>query len=175
MKVIRKLFTPGFLLSSKKSSLKIQPGSLTRNWGGLSLVVDSPCLIADFFDAKNKDQVRAIWDTGASNSVISSRFAKQLNLKPTGVTKVNGVNGEHESSQYLVSIGLENGVNFSPVVVTEGEFVGFDVLIGMDIITTGSFAITNKNGKTTMSFSHPSLDRIDFVRQYPARKKFNPK
>jgi len=157
-------------LSNKKSALKLQPGSLTRNWNGIALVIDSVCLIADFFDTKNNGQVRAIWDTGASHSVISSKFAKQLNLKPTGVTKVNGVNGQHESSQYLVSITLENGIKFAPVQVTEGVFVDFDVLIGMDIIATGSFAITNKNGKTTMSFSHPSLDRIDFVKQYPARK-----
>ena len=39
----------------------------------------------------------------------------------------------------------------------------FDVLIGMDIIGSGDFAITNHKGKTVFSFRIPSIGRIDFV------------
>ena len=38
----------------------------------------------------------------------------------------------------------------------------FGMLIGMDIITLGDFAITNLNGQTVMSFRLPSSGRIDF-------------
>lgn len=38
------------------------------------------------------------------------------------------------------------------------------MLIGMDIITTGDFSITNYNEHTTMSFRTPSIQTIDFVR-----------
>ena len=38
----------------------------------------------------------------------------------------------------------------------------FEILIGMDIIGLGDFAITNKNNKTTLSFCLPSLAEIDF-------------
>jgi hypothetical protein len=37
------------------------------------------------------------------------------------------------------------------------------VLIGMNIINKGDFAITNFQGKTTMSFRIPSKQKIDFV------------
>lgn len=37
-----------------------------------------------------------------------------------------------------------------------------DLLIGMDIISLGDFAITNVNGKTTFSFRLPSTSIIDF-------------
>ena len=40
---------------------------------------------------------------------------------------------------------------------------GLDVVIGMDIITRGDFAVTNLDGKTTFSFRIPSLADIDFV------------
>ena len=39
---------------------------------------------------------------------------------------------------------------------------GSEMLIGMDIIGLGDFAITNKNNKTTLSFCLPSLAEIDF-------------
>jgi hypothetical protein len=37
------------------------------------------------------------------------------------------------------------------------------MLIGMNIITMGDFAITNHRGQTVMSFRVPSLQKIDFV------------
>jgi hypothetical protein len=37
-----------------------------------------------------------------------------------------------------------------------------DVLIGMDIISRGDFALTHKEGKTVFSFRYPSLATIDF-------------
>jgi len=37
------------------------------------------------------------------------------------------------------------------------------LLIGMDIINLGDFAITNAIGKTTFSFRIPSVQEIDFV------------
>ena len=54
------------------------------------------------------------------------------------------------------------------VVVTECEELSSNkdigMLIGMDIITTGDFSITNYNEHTTMSFRTPSIQTIDFVR-----------
>jgi hypothetical protein len=40
----------------------------------------------------------------------------------------------------------------------------FDILIGMDIITLGDFAITNANHRTVVSFRiPPDTKHIDFV------------
>jgi hypothetical protein len=38
----------------------------------------------------------------------------------------------------------------------------------MDIIATGGFAITNRDGKTVLSFRVPSVECIDFVKQMQA-------
>ena len=38
-----------------------------------------------------------------------------------------------------------------------------DVLIGMDIIGSGDFAVTNSENKTVMTYRIPSVSRIDFT------------
>lgn len=108
---------------------------------------------------------KAIWDTGATNSVITSRVANECGLKPIGATKVNTANGEAVSNVYLAAIFLPSRVRFPQVRVTEGSIGGgMDVLIGMDIISMGDFAVTNKDGKTNFSFRTPSVECIDFVK-----------
>jgi predicted aspartyl protease len=110
----------------------------------------------------------AIWDTGATGTVISQKVINACGLKPIGIAEVNTANEKRLSSVYLASIFLPNHVSFAQLRVTEGTISGGDVLIGMDIITRGDFAITNSDGKTTFSFRWPSTKRIDFVEE--ARK-----
>jgi hypothetical protein len=71
--------------------------------------------------------------------------------------------GAYRTEVYLVNIVLPNGVQFHTVHVSRGDITGAEVLIGMDIITTGDFAVTNLGGKTVMSFRWPSMTRIDYV------------
>jgi hypothetical protein len=82
---------------------------------------------------------------------------------------VHTASGQRTTSVYFVSVFLPNKVVLPQLRVTEGDLPGdTDVLIGMDIIGQGDFAVTNKDGKTVFSFRIPSLDRIDFVKQKPA-------
>jgi len=46
--------------------------------------------------------------------------------------------------------------------IAQTELTGFDILIGMDIINKGDFAISNRNGKTMFSFRYPSMTDFDF-------------
>lgn len=108
----------------------------------------------------------AIWDTGATNTVITQKVVQECGLKPTGMVKVFHADGETITNTYLVNIRLPNKVEVCQIRVTEGILTGqADVLIGMDIIGRGDFAVTNKNGKTVFSFRMPSVERIDFVEQ----------
>lgn len=73
-----------------------------------------------------------------------------------------------EVNSYFINITLNNNNITLDVVVTECEELSSNkdigMLIGMDIITTGDFSITNYNEHTTMSFRTPSIQTIDFVR-----------
>jgi hypothetical protein len=106
----------------------------------------------------------SVWDTGASSSVVSKRVVKALALKPVGMTVVHGVHGPQQVEQFLVNFRLPNGVQFYHILVTVGELAGCDALIGMDIITMGDFAVTNRNGNTVFSFRTPSSGMIDYVK-----------
>jgi predicted aspartyl protease len=108
-------------------------------------------------------QFVGLWDTGASGTVISKDVVDKLDLKPIGKSKVFHANGESIVNVYAINLFLPNQVGFQFVKVTEGVLSGFDLLIGMDIITTGDFSITNVGGKTTFSFRVPSVKEVDFV------------
>lgn len=110
-------------------------------------------------------ETAAVWDTGATGTVITKNVADALGLKPIGVTEVNHAAGSSMMNEYLINVSLPNGVIFQGVRVTEGVLAGIDVLIGMDIIASGDFAVThcNEEGGTTMSFCVPSSEEIDFV------------
>ena len=117
-------------------------------------------------DYKKENKVyNAIWDTGATNTVISKELAQKLKLTPNGVAKCNTAGGLIEAKKYIISLKLPNQVEILDIHVTEGTLSGADFLIGMDVITLGDFAISNVDGKTTFSFRIPSCERVDFVKE----------
>lgn len=125
-------------------------------------------------------KTKALWDTGATNCVITPSCAKELNLKPIGMTQTRHAGGISLANVYLITVMLPNGVGIKNVRFTEcSEQEGaFGIIIGMDIITRGDFAISNVNGKTTFSFRLPSIRTIDFVEEgkhiRDAQAKANP-
>jgi len=110
-------------------------------------------------------EFKALWDTGATASVISTEVVKELNLSPISQCKAYHAQGASIVNVYLVDIVLPNKVVISGVRVTEGRLNGFGVLIGMDIINLGDFALTHRDGKTVFSFQVPSTHEYDFVKQ----------
>ena len=111
-------------------------------------------------------EYKALWDTGATGSVITRKVVDECGLKPIGRANVHHAKGTSTTLVYLVSVFLPNNVCFPSLRVTEGDLPGnVEVLIGMDIIGRGDFAISNKDGKTAFTFRMPSLERIDFVEQ----------
>ena len=145
--------------------------AFTFKYPGISRVLETDIFISVAFDpTATKDfpkstKFKAIWDTGATNSVISQNVIDQCGLVGTGMTKVDGVGGIHNSETYFVNFYLPSNVGVPLLKVTKGELKGFDALIGMDIIGLGDFAVTNKDSKTVFSFRYPSIECIDFVEQ----------
>lgn len=116
---------------------------------------------------------KAIWDTGATRSVITQKVVQTLNLSPIAIREVSTAGGKFSKNVYLVNIYLPNKVVFQFVEVTEMEAITgeYDVLIGMDIIAAGDFAITNYKGKTVFTYRYPSFATIDFVEEHKNRQK----
>ena len=112
-------------------------------------------------------RARGLWDTGATASCISPEVATNLKLASVGISNVNHAGGVGTSSKYLVNFFLPNSVGVAGVLVHEFAAVpgDFGVIIGMDIISRGDFAVTHEDGKGCVSFRMPSCGQIDFVEE----------
>lgn len=104
---------------------------------------------------------RALWDTGADTTIISSRIAKQLQLKPLRQGYITDIGGDSSSNVFLVHIQLPTGDFVTDVEVMEDDYYDYDVIIGTDVIMFGDFLISNAEEKTTFQFRTPSEGGID--------------
>ena len=118
-------------------------------------------------------KINGIWDTGASESCISKRLAKELGLVPIGMSSRHTAGGCIDCYDYIVDIILPNNVCIQQVRVSDSMGgPDLDALIGMDIICAGDMSITNANGITVMSYRIPSdAFHIDYVATQKPDKK----
>ena len=101
-----------------------------------------------------------MWDTGATNTLISPKIVKALNLKPFGKSGISSANGLIETNTYFIHVGIPSGGIVTNILALEDENDDYEVVIGMDIINQGDFAFTNKDGHSTFSFRLPSQEEI---------------
>jgi hypothetical protein len=149
--------------------------ALTLSVKGRLRAIQTPCSVCAAFDPPSTPKDRwgtlfahkftALWDTGATGSVITQAVVDACGLKPTGMTQVHHAAGASLQETYLVNIQLPNGLFFAGITVTKAPLTGTPVLIGMDIIAQGDFALTNKNGESIFTFRFPSTARFDFVKE----------
>ena len=149
----------------------MEPSAFTSRNERLTSELMTPCGVGASkgssvpFDTADIQQFSALWDTGASGSVISTEVVTQLGLLPISQCKTYHAQGESVVNVYLVDILLPNQLLIRDVRVTEGRLNGFGVLIGMDIINLGDFALTHRDKKTVFSFQVPATHEYDFVKQ----------
>lgn len=147
--------------------------AITINGNGILRTLISDVGISLPFIGKPEEQkeliiknYKGIWDTGATGSVITKKVATELGLPITGQKEVHTATKSELKNTYLVNIYIPEKVIFQGIEVTEGVLYGeIEMLIGMDIITSGDFVITHNQGKTKMSFGIPSIRSYDFVQK----------
>jgi hypothetical protein len=104
-------------------------------------------------------RVKALWDTGASGTVITPEASRKLKLVPIDRVRVAGVNNISMADVVEVSIGLPNRVMVEDINVMICDLKqDIDLLIGMDIILLGDFSISNGGGETLFSFAIPPFE-----------------
>ena len=96
--------------------------------------------------------------------MVSKRVVDELDLQPEWYDRVLHVAGVADMVPlFHVNLAVLSGLHFPGISVLQGELYGCDVLIGMNIINMGDFAISNRNGATTFSFRIPSIEDFDFA------------
>lgn len=153
-----------------------KPMAFTLKATGLlnALITDakvSKYTTADKLTTEKTVDVKALWDTGASGSVVTKATAKALGLLPIGKARVIYGGNETDENVYLVCLFLPNFV-IIPAKVTEcDDKTQFGLIIGMDVISQGDFSVTNKNNITKFTFRLPSIADHDFVAEENQKKK----
>ncbi len=159
------LLQSSFCLKQYKS--KVVSHALTVKGKTLVSVILTDIEIGVVGNQSKSTKTRAIWDTGATNSVITKEVVERLGITNTGFAQVNTASEKGiMAGTYLIDIKLKPDLIVGPVQVTQGVILsenGIDCLIGMDIINLGDFSITNFEGQTWMSFRVPSQHKVDFV------------
>ena len=129
------------------------------------------CMISDAWEPGSDEphppmlEFTALWDTGATGGVISQAVVDACALQATGTRTMRHAQGSTQGvPAYTVNMKLPNDLEFQALPVILGDLPGYDMLIGMDIIGLGDFAITHPEGDTKFSFRIPSQADIDFAR-----------
>ncbi len=149
----------------------MEPVAFTLREEKLTAEIVTPCRVCEakssteVFSLSDMTEVSALWDTGATASVISDTLAKQLHLEPVTQCMTYHAQGQKLVNVYLIDLVLPNRILVRGVRVTEGQLNGFGMLLGMDIINLGDFTITHRDRKTVFSFQIPSTHEYDFVKQ----------
>jgi hypothetical protein len=97
------------------------PKSFTLDYDGLARAIISkvgitPLKKLDDIDDKEILNLNALWDTGATNSVVTKDTAKKLGLVSIGKTKVHHAGGDSETNVFLVQLFLPNRITLSAKV-----------------------------------------------------------
>ena len=99
---------------------------------------------------------RALVDTGASCTCVSSRLAKECGLLPIGKSEMVSASERKMVNRYLFALGMPIAQKVDPSGMVTGSLSvfeniegmefnedggSFDVLLGMDVISKGSLSL----------------------------------
>ena len=143
--------------------------AFSLHFDGIARQIISEVYITDAIqkDPENLKQVtcNGLWDTGATNTVISKKIVEELNLPVISKTPILGVTGTIETTTHVINLWLPECVVVQRLPVMAGTLTSdIDVLIGMDVIVGGDFSLSNFQGKTVFSYRRPSIAETNYVK-----------
>ena len=144
--------------------------SYTKRFQGIASALITPCAISASWDRLEEKpepvavRYQCLWDTGATISAITKRVATDLGLATEALIPIQHAGGVSvDVPQHYVNLQLPGGMLIVGRAVAQLPLASFDVIVGMDIISRGDFAISNFDGVTTFTFRIPSVAELDFA------------
>ena len=121
-------------------------------------------------DGSRTREYDAQWDTGAQRTCISQSVVSELALEQFGCIRLTSPAGEEYMPTYKVELHLPNSVHIVNYEVPLARFDDgdVDVLIGLDVITNGEFAVGYDGKRTQFTFRVSAEGLPDFCAQEPA-------
>lgn len=94
-------------------------------------------------DRASFSAAKALWDTGATFSVVSRAMAEELDLVPVDFSQAYTANGWYETPVFRIDLLLPNGMLVEGLRVSQSDLMVCDMLIGMDVISLGDLQLSN--------------------------------
>ncbi|WP_289862294.1 aspartyl protease family protein [uncultured Duncaniella sp.] len=114
--------------------------------------------------------VNGMWDTGADICLMSRRLAEALLIDFDKTIPAAGILGDDKVKIGMTRVALlSNGETidtYVAIVDSVSPTNKYSFVIGMDFIRKGALAISSTSLTTTLSFTIPSPDPIDFTSLY---------
>lgn len=101
--------------------------------------------------------VKALWDTGSSQSCISYEIIKMIDPRRISKAKIASAEKTIVEEIFAISVALSDEIVFRDIAVKAADLSekNTDMLIGMDIISRGDFEVRNLYGMTQFAFRIP--------------------
>jgi hypothetical protein len=130
---------------------------LTYSYVKLQRRIITPVYLYGVSAPTPKDTVtNALWDTGAAISAVTPLIQQELELVQIGTKYIRGVTGTKKVPVVLLTLELPNDLLKQTVEVVVCNFsTNVGMIIGMNIITLGDFALLHGNNRTEFSFTIP--------------------
>lgn len=125
-----------------------------------------PCRIARFGKGEKKwIECKALIDTGAQTSCVSTNLINKLSLSPFYQTNIEFAMGSADVGVYLVDIEIQEKIRIEGMVVANFPVPVIDVIIGMDILSLGDMSMKGKGKELvfTFSISDRMLRTLDYL------------
>lgn len=107
----------------------------------------------------------ALIDTGATTSSISEWIGTTLDLpKEQDVAYTTFAESQRICPIVKATLRLSTDLSFEneKFVLVKSDSPSYDIIIGMNFLNRGDFAISNFDGHTTFTFRTPSTEEIKF-------------
>lgn len=137
--------------------------AFTYGFVGIERLIVTPVRVTNPKENLHLDTY-AIWDTGAMHSCVCGNVIAALALKPLGQKKISSATGIQKTHKFRTNVFIEHLPYFELEVLECGPLLNESIgmLIGMDVISRGDFAITNHDGHTVFTFCVPSVGALNF-------------
>ena len=141
-------------------------GVIVQKYKMRQLEILTDVQISPYVNAKSSRRAKsykALWDTGSDLTSISQDIVKDFNLQAIHETPLITANGTMMSNIYAINVILPNGIKKLVRAVECNMDDDIDILLGMDIITQGDFAISaDEQENMYFSYRTPSEGAILF-------------
>ena len=148
----------------------VKPFAITATALGHPRKLHTPLTVVNITNGNELIAARfnAMWDTGAEICIMSRELADRLCIDYKAPLPGQGLFGEGVAMAGIAYVALvSNGDivdTYAAVVDSVSPTGEYSFIIGMDFIRKGTLAISSSKVDTTLSFTIPSPEPIDFTK-----------